>query len=418
MKRFENRFLNQQLKPIFWLGLIFKIFSGFGIAWICQFYYNLPSADTFRFHKELVDFTRVVFEHPFQILDLFYKTEKYSSYFQFKEFVEAPRVGFFIKSLFLFNLIAQNNYWVLSTLLSISAFVGSFFLIFKINKIYPNQKPALLISLCFIPTCFFWSSGLLKESLTWAILCILISIFIDIKTEINKVTFLKWAIFTFLLYVLLGIKFYFFAALIVTMAVGLFLNYESSESIIKKYFILGTIILISAIGLLIFKPQLPFNNFLISLVENHNATLKHPAMLNSYRSSIQFISLEPTFLSILKNAPLALFSALFRPFIWEAKGLFQTLVAVQNTIVLIFMLFKLWSLDKNRHISKLVFWGSGTSLTFVIISGVFLAIASPNFGTLERYKSIFYPFFVFVILYKNPLLEMISQAFSQSIKKT
>jgi hypothetical protein len=39
---------------------------------------------------------------------------------------------------------------------------------------------------------------------------------------------------------------------------------------------------------------------------------------------------------------------------------------------------------------------------------VFLALSTPNFGTLSRYRAGFLPFFVFVIAYRNPIVEWVS----------
>jgi hypothetical protein len=44
-----------------------------------------------------------------------------------------------------------------------------------------------------------------------------------------------------------------------------------------------------------------------------------------------------------------------------------------------------------------------------MLLAIFLALSTPNFGTLSRYKIGFFPFLVFLTLYKNPLLGKIMQ---------
>jgi hypothetical protein len=418
---FNKVYVPKQDAWIFWIGLGLKILSGFGVAWLYTYYYNFPTADTFRFHKGVVDFTRVIFENSENALDIFLHTSHYENLFQAKELARSPRVGFFIKILFFINLLSNDNYWILSAWLSMLSFLGGTFLTLKIQSVLPNQRTIIRTSLVFIPTCFFWTSGLLKDSLTWGIICVLIGIFIDIKDTTKQLHWYAYGTFGFLFYLLLELKYYYFGAL----ATAFIIAYIVPQNLSKRKFARTTFIFSSLllIGLIIlidsYVPQLSFQYFLESLVENHDITVAQSKRSIYSGDFIQFHNLQPTIWSIIQNAPLAIISSLFRPFIWEAHGILQWLVAIQNFLVLIFFVPQFFHFIKNHRnvFSTQFLWAFIGTSSFVLITSVLLAIASPNFGALERYKAVFYPFFVLIILYKNPLLEKISRTFFQSTKK-
>jgi hypothetical protein len=47
-------------------------------------------------------------------------------------------------------------------------------------------------------------------------------------------------------------------------------------------------------------------------------------------------------------------------------------------------------------------------LVYSVLLCIFLTLSSPNLGTLARYRIGFLPFFVFVLVYQNPLVNFIS----------
>jgi len=417
----KKRIVSQEDTLLFWLGLGLKILSGWALAWMYMYYYHQPTADTFRFHNGLIDFKRVIAENSEYFFDIFIHTDTYKKYFEVIEVAEIPRVGFFVKLLYLFRFIIGSNYWMISAWLSTGGFLASCLLVSKINYLLPNFRFGAWISICFVPSCFFWSSGLLKETLMWGIICSQISIFMDSKYAIAPIKPFQWAVFILFWVVLFEIKFYYFATLSIAMVIGFLVPKDfasrKSNALRLLYFCL---ILIGIFILLdIFIPQLSYGLFLKTLLENHQITIEFSNESQFSGSYIHYYDLQPTWSSILLNSPLALFSALFRPFIWESNGTLQTILSIQNALVIIFFMAKALRLLKPNAIAppihdKSLVYGA---VFYIVFTATLLAIASPNFGALERYKTGFYPLFVLLVLYKNPLFEKIVHAFSQSTKK-
>jgi hypothetical protein len=119
--------------------------------------------------------------------------------------------------------------------------------------------------------------------------------------------------------------------------------------------------------------------------------------------------------SVLYQAPKALISGLFRPFLWEAWNVFQVLVAVENLILAALFLTSIprWKEIFTGGNSLLVL----SVLVYVVLLCVFLALSTPNFGTLVRYRVGFLPFFVLLMSINNPFALGLERFIQRSFPK-
>ena len=139
-----------------------------------------------------------------------------------------------------------------------------------------------------------------------------------------------------------------------------------------------------------FHYNLDFSRVLTVIYENHQLGLK-----SSGDDAILYYNFDGSLLGFLMNIPIALFSGLFRPTILEASNPLQFLVALENLGVFILLIITLIRARirifiKNPFVISI--------LIYVFSLAVFLAFATPNFGTLSRYKVGYWPFFVFLVL--------------------
>ena len=114
------------------------------------------------------------------------------------------------------------------------------------------------------------------------------------------------------------------------------------------------------------------------------------------------------------NIPAALQAAWLLPMLWQTEGNFlKVATAIENTIVLFLFLRLLYLLLRKKiyaffaktppHIHTKSATESYTLLLFcgllyLVILSIFISLATPNMGTLVRYKVGFLPFFVFILL--------------------
>jgi hypothetical protein len=141
-------------------------------------------------------------------------------------------------------------------------------------------------------------------------------------------------------------------------------------------------------------PGLSPGHLLAGLVGNHDAHLRahiaDPALV--------YEGLQPTLGSVAAHAPKALGTGLFRPFLWEAGGLLQAWVGVENVLLLVATILALWALMRRRTRLGPSVLLVLAALHYIVILAVLLPLAAPNFGEIARYKVAFLPFFVYVVL--------------------
>lgn len=191
-------------------------------------------------------------------------------------------------------------------------------------------------------------------------------------------------------YLLWGLKYY-WAILYATVAITtLTIFLLKKKSTIKTSFLLGIWLLIFIF--IIALASLTHPNFyvhrLLQVVVDNNQQFVNLSKPGSY---ISYVDLQATWWSLCSNAPVALFSALFRPFVWEANGLMGWLAAIENLFLTI--LFLGWTLSRRKLPWDVLL----PIFAYSAALAIFLALSTPNLGTLSRYRIGFLPFFVFAL---------------------
>ena len=104
-------------------------------------------------------------------------------------------------------------------------------------------------------------------------------------------------------------------------------------------------------------------------------------------------------------APLAIFTALYRPLFFEVGSPLMVISALENTILLILTLF-LFLKTNPRKIIRIIFREPLLlySIFFSLLLAFGVGMASTNFGALSRYKIPFMPYYfsaIYLIYYLN-----------------
>jgi hypothetical protein len=202
-----------------------------------------------------------------------------------------------------------------------------------------------------------------------------------------------------LLWLLWQLKYYYFGVLIPILVTSILVKMIDHKMKISSFYakiLIWVGVFISLLGLAsLVHSNLQLENFLTALVRNHDL-IYHAS---SPENLIQYNALEPTWTSLLANVPKALFSGLFRPMLWEAHTPLHDLLAIENSMLLLLTLLAIIHLFRYRpsgaH-SILLF----ATIVYILLMAALLALASPNLGSLARYRVGFLPFFVYLVLYE------------------
>jgi len=106
--------------------------------------------------------------------------------------------------------------------------------------------------------------------------------------------------------------------------------------------------------------------------------------------------LKPELGSVLLNTPEAVFGTLFRPFIWEGNSVFYMLAGAENILLLLLFIGAFSFLKPGFKISVPGFFL--VLIAFIAIMCALTGLTTPNFGTLNRYRTVFLPFLVYLLL--------------------
>ena len=349
--------------------------------------------------------TLVIFHYGQQLADIFYTSpSEYFSTLQSRNEkvllvfsgygMNNPRAFFMFKLASLLSIFTFGNYWLMATYCSLVSFWGMWISANALLQIFPKTSLALFSSFFVFPSIVFWTSGLLKESISIGIIHALLAFCLTILTQ-KKVKYWHFLLIPVFLWVLWRLKYYYFALSVfclIALSVSFLINQKYKLSIFKQALVWFGI----AFSLLFFAPfihsNLSFNYILWALTQSNQIM----ASQSSVGNISHYINLQDNFWSFILNVPLAMVSAFFRPFLSEGGNVFKVLLGVENLVVLV-LFSKLIFKKHRKKLIKANFLLLLTAFVYISLSGILLAFAAPNFGALARYKMVFFPFFIYIL---------------------
>jgi len=387
----------------FLLGLLTKIIGAVSLAFVYVFFYGW--GDTLEYFQGANNLNNVLFTRPndfFQLLlsDKNNIPSSLNNLVYHITYYKNNESWFMIKITSIINLLSFNRYLISSIFFSLIAFWGGWKLFKTFLFFSPKYHKASFISIFLLPSIIFWSSGVLKDTITFAML----GIFFHYTT---KLIFKKKFSITSLLLVILSsyIIFKLKAYIILGFLPAIFIGYYVySKNKIKNALIRK----LSAPLLLFF--ALIIGYLLINTITSQSDKYKisglekrvegfHSWHTTRGGSSYNLGKIDYSTIGIFKKIPESLNVTFFRPYLWEIRSVTTIANALESLVV--FLLF-IYVLIKY----KLRFFTISFKNVFLIICVIYSIIfgfavgfTSYNFGALARYKVPVMPFFVFLLLY-------------------
>lgn len=299
-----------------------------------------------------------------------------------------------------FMIFSHNSYILSSIIAGLIGFTGIWKLYKTLCKIYPGIEKQLAIAVLYFPSLIYWSSGILKDTLTISAIGWIIYAFYEFF--ILKSFKLKYVLYLFIAStVIIQIKAYIFAALLPGLFIWVFFRQiKTIKSQVLKILIAPIIllVLVFAFSFLMNKVSKSMGDYGDLDSSLKRAQIIQQDLIRSEQYGENYYDIgefDATPTGILSKAPIAILSGVFRPFIWEASNPFILLAGLESLFLMIFLaycIYKVGVLKFFVNVFKdplLVF-----SFSFVIIFGFGVGLATANFGALVRYKFPLLPFFV------------------------
>ncbi len=300
----------------------------------------------------------------------------------------------------LLTFITFKSYFAMTMITSYISFKVSWLLYELVlkYKLFPERTAA--IGVLFLPSTCFWCTGITKDMLVYScVIYLLIQLFIFLNpAQLQK--YRNWVLIFISVYLILYIRDFMLIAAIgpFFMAIGSRWSRTKSSGF-SKWLIQLSFIAIILISMLTFLSSEKGQEFaaeaeLVQKDLQTNTTYGN----NRYDLGITDYSSN----GMLRAMPISIYTAFYRPYIWEANSIFVTISAFE---ALFFLLITLRFLFGNNIVQSLRTIRNNellmASLVFSLILGFFAGYTSGLFGVLVRFKAPLLPFLFLVLMYKK-----------------
>ncbi|WP_345220768.1 hypothetical protein [Hymenobacter koreensis] len=403
------RFTNPLTKRYFIPALSVKFLGAFSLGLIYQFYYQ--GGDTLNYFNESKAIYDAFWDSPSIGIRLLLSNDgsydpDMGKYVALIHWYDAQTEYFVVKVCGFLSLFCFHSYSVVALMFAILSFSGVWALYNTFLRLYPHLYKQLAISVFFIPSVFFWGSGISKDALCIGALGWLFYGFYNLLVSRTRPVA---AIMALLIggIVLQSVKIYILISFLGPVMVWVATQQSAKiKSSVVRALVLPVLLLIGAvIGFFASQKIAEGNqNYDFDKIEDrakvastyHNEISqdesgKARGMGNSGYHMDDFTG--PA--DIPKLAPKAIVIGLFRPFVWE----------VRNPVMLLSAFEVLWI----TFLTARVFYRTGLfktfsrigstplilfSIIFSVLFAIGTAITSGNFGNLVRYRIPMWPFYV------------------------
>ena len=400
-------YTNNKTRPYFIPALTAKIIGAIAVGIIYQFYYGggRPSGDTFNYFKEAKVIYDAFYTSPDIGMKLLFANGKYTpeifSYASKMYWFRASTEYFVICIIAVLSLFTFHTYSAIAVLFAAVSFSGVWALYHSLYKLYPRLYREFAIAVLFIPSVFFWGSGILKDTITlgalgWATWAI-VRVFFEKKGIPSAVVILLFSLYT-----IYSIKIYILLCFVPAAIMWIFMgNAARIKSPILRILILPFMLGIS--GALGYYAMIKIGEdnakySMEAMVETAEITATYLARVSeSQGGSIYTLGDDYDFTpgGLARKFLPAINVTLFRPYLWEAYNPVMLLSALESLVTLWLTLMVIYKVGLGKVVRIITAEPIVTfCLLFAIMFSFSIGVSTYNFGSLVRYKIPMFPFYI------------------------
>jgi hypothetical protein len=394
-------------------GLIVRIIGAITLGLIYFFYYG--GGDTTNYHQSATAYANLFFKDQGDFWIAWLGDVK-GHYFAFDESTGWPiysgrdsHAYFVVRLLIPIVSLGFHSYFASAILVAWITYGGMWKLYQTFLLEFPELKKEFAIACLYIPSCVFWGSGLMKDSFTLSAVGWFTYAFYHFF--IKKQRKLSYAVYILIAtFIILAIKPYIFFALLPGSILWL------SNNMVKKINhgfvrIIATPVILSMGGI---AGYLALDNmgdnlgqYKIDQVLDKAVVTQKDMKADYYGGKTYDIGeFDASIGGIMSKAPIAIFSGIFRPAIWDVRNPVMFISSLENTYLLILTIFLLVRLKFLGFFSLI---RKNPMLLFCMLFSLFFAfsvgLTVANFGSLVRLRIPELPFYVAGIFMLRHLYE-------------
>jgi len=400
-------FTDRHIRRYFLPGLTVKLVGGLAVGFIYQFYYGggRPGGDTFNYFSQAGIIFQAFTENPLAGLQLILANGEYTpATFQYATRIywfDSPTEYFVIKVVALCSLLTAHSYAANALLFAAISFSGIWAMYRSFYRLFPRLHQEFAVAMLFIPSVFFWGSGILKDTITlgalgWATWAI-IRVFIEKKKLLQGTSILLLSLYT-----IYSIKIYIVLCFLPAAILWIFLaNAEKIRSPLIRIGLAPFMLL--AGGFLGYQAMIKVGEdnarySLDTVSETAEITARYLTDVSERQGGSVYtlggdFDFSPA--GMLRKAPLAVNVTLFRPYPWEANNIVMLLSALESLATLLLTLWVIYKVGPAKLLGYLLAKPIiSFCLLFALAFSFAVGISTYNFGSLVRYKIPMFPFYL------------------------
>ncbi len=358
------------LLPAFWLrrkmtdsvtrkyfmpALLVKLAGALFLGLIYQFYYG--GGDTFNFFHDSRLIWQAFLDDPFTGLQLILADSKFHpelyKYTSQMYFYSDPYTYQVVRLSGLLGLFTFHTYTPIALFFAFFSFTGVWALFWVFYHLYPHLHRRMALAVFFIPSVFFWGSGLMKDTITigamgWLFFGFYFGV---IKRENLVVNIL---IIVVSMAVIKAVKVYILLCFLPAAFLWIFLEYRTRiRSQAVRFFSLPLVLLLAVPVSYQAIIKVTEENKRYQLENITNTTMVTATWLQQVGtmqsgSVYSLGEFDGTWTNMISKAPKAIFVTLYRPFLWEVRNPVMLLSALEAVFFLFMTLKVLWQVKLSR----------------------------------------------------------------------
>ena len=405
-KKYESIGLKKTFIIAFWLRMAGAVFYSL----LLQYYYGY--GDSFGFYNGGNVISGMIRQDITAVKYLFYPAKDVVAAAKAMGFagdipVSMPNDSnaFIMKLSAIVSFFTFNKYMIISICFGFFSFIGVwklFYVFYQLNE--KKQVKLIAFFVLFLPSLWFWGSGLLKEPVCLGALGTIIYLFYKNFIE-KKFSKRDMLILVVMLFILTVVKNYITFILLISFLVALIYFAIKKIKVVIFRMLFMVIVLFTTITLLITLDVSPYiKTFIddsvnqIQLFQKGYQSVQEMDDVGS-KATFGISTIDPTLESILANSPAVIGTCLFRPFVWESQKVIIFFAALEALFTLLITLYVIGKL-KVFWFFKYIFTDAMLLFCFIfsMLFALVIGYTTFNFGTMIRYKIIFLPFYFFMLI--------------------
>lgn len=400
----KNNIINNPEYRYFLYGLMAKVVGAVCVGLVYYFYYT-DGGDTTNYFESARSYVNLFFKDQESFFhgwlgdatgvdNYFFDEETGYSVYRHRD-----KNSFFVVRLLIpIQFLSFNSYFACAMLVACVSYSGVWKLYKTFLSEFPMLQKELAIAVLFVPSCVFWGSGILKDSFTLsAVGWFTYAFYFFFIKKRRKISFAIALLLS--AFVIISIKPYILFALLP--GAILWLSNQQIKRIHNDVlrFLTAPFLLVIGGGLAYLaldKLGDSLGIYKIDTVLDHAVVVQKDMKAEYYGGkSYDIGTFDASIGSVLEKAPIAIFSGIFRPGLWDVKNVVMMVSSLENTYLLLLTGFLLIKLKVFRFFGLI---RSHPMLLFSMLFSLFFAfsvgLAVANFGSLVRLRIPELPFFV------------------------